>query len=575
MIKFICGVHQVDKGNFVSNGVKYQRMNYWKKNLFVTLILMVSIAIPRITLADPYPKNPNIDIIHYTFEITLSDHTDMIKANAQILVKFKKAGIERLRLDLINKSDTLPYVGMLVNRITSYNETLNYTHESDVLIISIPTSKQSEERVITIEYEGVPREGLIIGPNKYGDRTFFSNNWPNKARNWLPTVDHPYDKASCEFIVTAPVKYQVVSNGLLVEESNSEEGMRTTHWKQSVPIPCWLYVLGVAEFAVQYGKTFKGKSIQTWVYKQDRDAGFYDFATPTKQVLEYYSEYVGPFAYEKLANIQSNSVGGGMEAASAIFYSDKSVVGDRNERWRNVVIHEIAHQWFGNCVTEYSWDDVWLSEGLTTYFTLRFIKHAYGHDAFVEGLRKARNTVFRISEVYEDYRVVHDNLQDMRKVTSGLTYQKGAWITHMLCNLIGEDAFQKGIRDYYLRFYNGNASTADLRMALERASGKDLKKFFNQWLFQGGNIKLEGTWSYNPLDKLIHIELNQVQPEKYVFDMPLEISISSNTGTPRIEIIQLDKRKIKVSISSETEPTKIVLDPGTKLLAKWNFSKGI
>jgi aminopeptidase N len=187
----------------------------------------------------------------------------------------------------------------------------------------------------------------------------------------------------CEFIVTAPNHYQVISNGLKVEETNLSNGKRLTHWKQSVPIASWLFVLGAADFAVQYVDTFDGKSIETWVYRQDRDDGFYDFAEPTKKVLEFYSNYIGPFSYEKLANIQSNSVGGGMEAASAIFYGDKSVTGNRSIRWRNVVIHEIAHQWFGNAVNEYDWDDVWLSEGFATYFTLLFIEHAYGRDVFL------------------------------------------------------------------------------------------------------------------------------------------------------------------------------------------------
>ena len=450
---------------------------------------------------------------------------------------------------------------------------MEYSHDADVLLISLPEILVNEERSIIIEYEGIPNAGLKIAPNKYGDRTFFSDNWPDKARNWLPTVDHPYDKATSEFIVTAPAKYQVVSNGLKIEESNIGNGMRLTHWKQGVPIACWLYTLGVAEFAVQYVDTFQGKSIETWVYKQDRINGFYDFATPTKQVLEFYSDYVGPFAYEKLANIQSNSVSGGMEAASAILYSENSVVGDRNVRWRNVVIHEIAHQWFGNAVTEYDWDDVWLSEGLTTYFTMRFIKHAYGEDAFEDELEKARTTVFKLSQNNEDYQIVHDNLSDMAKVSSGLTYQKGAWITHMICNYIGEEAFQKGIRDYYQRYYNGNTVTSDLRMALERASGKDLSQFFRQWLFQGGNIELKGTWSYNTEEKLIHIELNQLQPEKYTFNMPIEIGIVTEGMTSqRIETIALDKRSIKLSIASGAIPKNIELDPNTKLLAQWEFS---
>ena len=547
-------------------------MNYWKKNIIAILILIVHLVIPSIAFADNYPKNPNIDVIHYTFDLTLSDETDLIKATATLLVKFKTNGIKTLRLDLTKKSEKLSNKGMTINRIISQGKLLEYSHDADVLLISLPEILVNEERSIIIEYEGIPNAGLKIAPNKYGDRTFFSDNWPDKARNWLPTVDHPYDKATSEFIVTAPAKYQVVSNGLKIEESNIGNGMRLTHWKQGVPIACWLYTLGVAEFAVQYVDTFQGKSIETWVYKQDRINGFYDFATPTKQVLEFYSDYVGPFAYEKLANIQSNSVSGGMEAASAILYSENSVVGDRNVRWRNVVIHEIAHQWFGNAVTEYDWDDVWLSEGLTTYFTMRFIKHAYGEDAFEDELKKARTTVFKLSQNNEDYQIVHDNLSDMAKVSSGLTYQKGAWITHMICNYIGEEAFQKGIRDYYQRYYNGNAVTSDLRMALERASGKDLSQFFRQWLFQGGNIKLKGTWNYNSKNKVIEIELNQMQPEKYKFNMPIELEISSLENTSK-EIIQLNKRKIKISIPSNSQPSNIQLDPETVLLAEWDFSQ--
>lgn len=544
------------------------------KGLYSCLVLILFLSPNLFAFEDDYPKNPNIDVINYTFDLKLSDKTDLIQAVTTLQVRFKTDGIDKLRLDLVKKSGELGGKGMSVKRITSQGKELDYSHDSDVLWIQLEASKANEEQSITIEYEGIPNGGLSIGPNKYGDRTFFSDNWPDKARNWLPTVDHPYDKATCEFIVTAPVKYQVVSNGLKIEESNIGEGMRSTHWKQSVPIACWLYVLGVAEFAVQYVDTFDDKSIQTWVYKQDRDAGFFDFATPTKQVLEFYSDYVGPFAYEKLANVQSNSVGGGMEAASAILYNEKSVVGDRNIGWRNVVIHEIAHQWFGNAVTEYDWDDVWLSEGLTTYFTMRFIKHAYGEDVFIEELKKARATVFELSEDNEDYHIVHDNLSDMSKVTSGLTYQKGAWITHMICNYIGEEAFHKGIRKYYARYFNGNATTSDLRMAFEQASGKDLSQFFQQWLFQGGNIELEGTWSYNSDEKEIIIELQQVQPTTYNFNMPLEIGISNGENiAQQIETIQLDKRSLKLTIPSKTIPEKIVFDPYTKLLAQWTFSR--
>lgn len=122
-----------------------------------------------------------------------------------------------MRLDLIRKSEALKGKGMTVKEISSAGGSLEYMYEPEVLWISVPKVSKNDIRTVVIEYEGILATGLVIGPNKYGDRTFFSDNWPNKARNWLPTVDHPYDKASSEFIVKTPVKYQVVSNGLLLE----------------------------------------------------------------------------------------------------------------------------------------------------------------------------------------------------------------------------------------------------------------------------------------------------------------------------------------------------------------------
>ncbi len=525
--------------------------------------------------ADPYPKNPNIDIRHYKFELQLSDDNDIIIGKTTITAFFKIDNISELRFDLINKSEELEGKGMEVSSVTMGNEALIYTHENDAIIIKLQTpAKAKEELLISIEYQGIPASGLKIAPTKYGDRSFFSDNWPNRARNWLPTVDHPYDKATSEMIITAPARYQVISNGLLMEESNLEGNLKKTHWKQSIPISCWLYVLGVAEFAVQYVDTFEGKSIQTWVYKQDRDAGFYDFAVPTKHSLEFFSDYVGPFVYEKLANIQSNSVGGGMEAASAIFYGDNSVTGDRSVRWRNVIIHEVAHQWFGNAVTEYSWDDVWLSEGFATYFTLLFIEHAYGREEFVSGLHSAKNRVFNFYKINKDYRIVHDDLTDMRLVTSGQTYQKGAWILHMLRDVVGDEHFQKGIRNYYHKYLNSNASTDNFRYEMEKVSGKNLETFFQQWLYGGGNIVLDGSWEYDEEKKEVIINLQQIQNDGFLFDFPIEFGLYEE-GKVAASVIrkEFSGKSTSFSIPFESKPSRVVIDPRTVLLAQWYFEE--
>ena len=543
-----------------------------RQSIKTFILLLFIISNNNLFSKDPYPKNPNIDILNYSFELHLNDSNNIIYGVANIKLNIKPSE-KNVRLDLISQSNSGN--GMAVKKVLFNGNEISYSHLNDEININTENVKYSSSDVITIKYSGIPITGLIIGPNMHGDRTFFSDNWPNKARNWLPLVDHPYDKSTSEFIIIAPDHYQVISNGLLVEESNLDNNLKKTHWRQSVPISCWLYAIGVAEFAVDYVDYFEGKSIQTWVYKQDRDKGFYDFKVPTKHTLEFFSDYVGPFAYEKLANVQSNSVKGGMESATAIFYSDVSVTGDRSTRWRNVIIHEVAHQWFGNCVTEYDWDDVWLSEGFATYFTLMFREHAYGRDDFVQGLLNAKDRVFDFYEKDKNASIVHDNLKDMKDVlTYSLQYQKGAWVLHMLRNYVGEEAFRKGIRNYYNKYFNSNTTTEEFKAEIENASGLDLDTFFNQWLYNGGNIILDGAWKYDSKRKQIYVEIDQVQNDGYYFEMPLEIGlVFDDNNLYKIETINLEKSNRRYYISSEYKPINIIIDPNTKLLAKWNFDK--
>lgn len=541
------------------------------RSMILALSLVLLAAAPG---PDDYPRRVGIDVESYRFELTLSDATDEIAGRATVTVRFTKEGVDELPLDLIGVGPEGR--GMEVLGVSAEGVPLSYSHEDDLLTIELPAEGEVGERFgATVEYRGVPAGGLRIGPNKYGDRTFFSDNWPNRARNWLPTVDHVAEKARSEFVVTAPAHYQVVSNGLLVEETDLGDGRRLTHWRQSVRISPWLFVLGVARFAVQHVDDFRGKPIQTWVYWQDRDPGFYDFAVPTKHVLEFFHDYVGPFAYEKLANITSPATGGGMEAATALMYGENSVTGERSVRWRNVVIHEVAHQWFGNAVTESDWDDVWLSEGFATYFTLLFREHAYGRDDFVLGLERAAEAIWPLYEEDPDYRIVHDDLSDMSRVTSRLTYQKGAWVLHMLRRKLGDEAFREGIRLYYRRHVNGTASTDDFMRAMEEASGRELGRFFDQWLRQGGNPELAGSWSWDPSAGVVRVELEQVQEVgSFVMELDVGLHLDGDAVADAVETVSLTgEGPVAFAIPVPGEPRDVELDPGTWALFRADFGR--
>ena len=518
---------------------------------------------------DPYPRSPDLDILAYRYVLALSDSTDQIQMDATVEFRFLAGGRTRLSLDLVGRNDSGK--GMVVDRVADSAGPLDFSHRDNRLEVVLRRPGSAGERgAVSIRYHGLPAAALKIGPNKFGDRTFSSDNWPDLARHWLVGVDHPYDKAGSEFIVTAPAHYQVVSNGLMVEETDLGTGFRRTHWRQSVPIATWLQTLGVARYAVDRSGTVLGTPIEAWTYPQDRDRGFADFGGPTAAALRFFSDRVGPYSYEKLANIESVAAGGGMEAASAIGYTERLI---GTPRVREVIVHEIAHQWFGNAVTERDWNDVWLSEGFATYFTLLFTEFDAGRDAFVEGLQKSRTSVLDYDAKHPGYRVVHANLTDMAQVTSSQTYQKGAWTLHMLRGLVGTDVFWRAIRTYYATYRDGNATTNDFRRIVEEASGRELGWFFRQWLTRSGAPKLDGAWRYDPVAKMVEITLKQTQTGE-AFRVPLEVGVRyPGESAPRIERIELTDRSGRFLIDSAREPASVTLDPNFLVLMEATFGR--
>jgi len=532
------------------------------KRLTLSLCIAASCLAARLG-ADTYPRQPDIDAQHYVFRLTLlTSESNDIDGETTATFKVLKDGVRELWLDLI--SATPDGKGMTVTGATTSGRAVAFSHQGNRLHLPLPAGVKAGENVtFVIQYHGVPGNGLRLLNNIHGDRTAFSENWYNRARQWLPMIDHPADKASGEFIVTTRPEYQVVSNGLLAEQVDLPGGLRRTHWAQSAPISSWLYSLGVARFIVKYGDTVRGVQLSYWAFPQDADKGLASLEKDARGSFEFFSDHVGPFAYEKLAHVEAAGMGGGTEHVSNIFYGEKGVtVGSAP------VVHETAHQWFGDAVTENDWNDVWLSEGFATYFTLLYTEHASGRDAFVDGVRRSRDTVVRLEKSLPNTPVVHVNLDDAATSPNNqFVYQKGAWMLHMLRDRIGTEPFWRGIRLYYQRHFNGTASTADLRRVMEQVSGQDLGDFFRQWLTRSGVPSIDGTWRYDAAAKQVVVTIRQTQTaEPYQF--PLGVGLIAAAGAPpRLQAMQVNGRETTARFPADAAPASVVLDPGVWLLA--------
>jgi aminopeptidase N len=523
-----------------------------KKRVAAGLALSVSLL-----FADTYPRQPGVDAQHYIFRVTLNDGNDEIAGETTAVLRFLKDGLTEFWLDLASAGNGK---GMTVSAVTSGGAPASYTHQADRLTITLATpTKAGEVREFTVKYRGVAADGLKIVRNKFGERCFFSVNWPDLAHQWLPTIDHPSDKATSEFVVTAPAQYQVVANGLLIESSDLGDGRHRTHWKQSVPIATWLDNIGVAQFAVRRYGTGGGVPLETWLFPQDREAGQATFELPTRQSMEFYSERIGPYPYEKLADVEAAGMAGGMEHASEIFFGQSSVRGRGD---LSLVAHEVAHQWFGDSVTERDWDDVWLSEGFATYFQQLAVERYQGREAFVAGLRQNRRNIFRDEKAMPGVAVVEE--KPWRGIPNRIVYQKGGWTLHMLRGQVGTGTFWTGIREYYRRYRDGNASTAEFRAVMEEVSGSDLGWFFRQWLYRAGSPAVEGGWKYLAAAGKIEIELAETQAGE-VFRLPLEVALG--TKPPRVAKIEMTARRQTFEIAADQEPASVELDPDTWILA--------
>lgn len=507
--------------------------------------------------ANAQSGNRYADVQHYGFCIGLSDNSNRITGSASVTVRFlRQAGSFDLDLAGPGRGPGADS-GMTVRSVRENGKDLSFTQERDAVHIENRVESGSTHTYV-IGYGGIPRDGLIISTDKFGSRTFFGDNWPNRAHQWLPCIDHPSDKASVEFTVTAPDHYQVVSNGLKIEEAPLPGHLKRTHWVEKAALPTKVMVIGVAGFAIDHPADVQGIPVYTYVFPENRDAGFRSYAVAAG-ILPFYIRMIGPYAYEKLANVQSKTIFGGMENASAIFYYESSV-GARDIE--ELMAHEIAHQWFGDAVTETGWQHLWLSEGFATYMTHLYMENKYGRDTLKSGMRADRKKVIAFARIRQTAVVDTGVKANYMQLLNPNSYQKGGWVLHMLRRRLSDSIFWKGIRGYFAAYDGRNANTADFQKAMEKASGQRLDGFFREWLYTPGLPVLEVSWTYDDAAGMLNMQIAQTQ--EHLFTFPLEYSLGNGSG---IHTIAVRGRKTIIRIPSPAKPVRVDLDPDVNLLA--------
>lgn len=538
--------------------------------------LAAAITMPNVVEGQPRPSRtggsrPGIDVLHYDFRVDFSPRglDDTVRV-ASVVTIARTARADSLVLDL--------RPAMRVDETRVNGTVVTTRRDSASVRIPLPAGVRDTLRV-EVRAHGRPTDGLIVRRDSSGSWTAFADHFPDRAREWLATVDHPSDKATVEWTVRAPAAYRVVANGELQEETpepaaGGRPEMRLTRWRSVRPLYTGVMVIGVAPFATyELGRTACGLGElpgcvpqSVWITPDVRGYMPGPFGR-AGDIVALYSRLVGPFPYEKLAHVQSSTRYGGMENASAIFYADKIYRGRTMSE--GLIAHESAHQWFGDAVTTREWPHVWLSEGFATYFAALWSESAHGDSAFLDDMRRMRESVLADKMAMEKP-IIDESLSDLRYVLNGLVYQKAGFTLHMLRREVGDSAFFRGIRAYYAKYRHGNALTSDFVAEMERSSGAKLDWFFDQWMKRPGVADLTVGWRWDEVRKSLVLTVSQgTQVPPYRLNVAVDVTDArGKVQRVRVTIPAARVATIPVALKVDTPPRSVRFDADVSLLGR-------
>ena len=487
--------------------------------------------------------------------------------------------------------------GMLIHEVAldknGSKSPLKYEYKDDLLKINLDkTYNRNQDYTVYIKYTARPNEvsqkgsaaisdakGLyfINAQGKDADKPtqIWTQGETESSSAWFPTIDKSNQKTTQEIYMTVPDKYVTLSNGIMKSSTKVSGGLRTDHWVMDKKHAPYLFFMGVGEYAIVKDK-WRNIEVDYYVEKEYEPFAKQIFGN-TPEMIEFFSKRLSyDYPWSKYAQITGRDfVSGAMENTTATLHQESAQQkpGDLidENRWEDTIAHELFHHWFGDLVTAESWSNLTVNESFANYSQYLWNEHKYGKDIADYGLMKEiKGYMMDPSNISKD--LVRFNYHSREDMFDGVSYNKGGAILHMLRNYVGDDAFFAGLTDYLKTNEFGTGEAHQLRLSLEKISGKDLNWFFNQWYFGNGNPKISYTTSFEPVKKEVTITLSQNQIGQN-FQFPLSIDIFENGKPTRKNVWVSAKEKNDFTFQVSKNPDLVNLNSDGVLLAEITDTK--
>ena len=438
---------------------------------------------------------------------------------------------------------------------------------------------------LTIEYGGQPSRGLWFTRDARGQSLVYTHGECTDAPWWFPCANDLTDRATSELLVRMPVSWTSFAAGERIDSTIVGDS-KVERWRMSTAYPAYLTSLVAGELTV-VESTWNGIPL-AFAAPPSWEAFLQPSLECTPDVLTFLSDWTGlHYPFPKYAQVCVPGFPfGGMENISATTLTVDTLsdsAGQLDQSSVDLIVHEAAHQWFGDAITVDDWSHVWIHEGFATYLPALFALESQGPDAFGAKMRAIRETYLSRDRGDNVRPIVHAHYlgNPLELFFTGHVYQGGATRLHFLRSVLGEEDFLAGVRLFLGRHLGRAVETRDLQLAFEEVSGLELGGLFEQWLFEPGHPEIETRWRFDPSREQVILTVNQVHEVggsvPTAFRAPVTVEIMGEGG-PVSHRIELTQRRQKFEIACPGPPVWVRFDKGrglpavvreTKRLEEW------
>lgn len=532
-----------------------------------------------------------VDIRHTTLDLRFDWEKETVIGKAKITFKPYFYDVDSFELDA---------KGFEIKSITcaDQNEKVDFSYDGKKIIIHLPaTLQQNQERTILIDYTAHPGKNPTGGSAAItSDQGLFfinadgSENKPQQIwtqgetehnSNWFPTVDKPNERMTTDIYLTVEDRFRTLSNGILVSTESKEPGYRTDQWRMDQPHAPYLVMIAIGEY-VKVEDQWQDIELGYWVEPEyEKDAPYIFENTP--KMLSFFSELLGiPFPWQNYDQIiVRDYVSGAMENTTAVVFGEfaqrkkRDLIDDNNDQ---VVAHELIHHWFGNLVTLESWSNLTLNEGFANYSEHLWTDYHYGKHEGQAQLFDEKLGYLYSSHTSGPQPLIRFGYSDKEDVFDAHSYNKGGLVLHMLRHELGDKAFFAGLNHYLKTHAYSSVEVHDLRLSMEKVTGRDLNWFFNQWFFSPGHPVLDIDYQYHSDQQSLTIRVEQTQdPETSlpIYQLPAKFDVYISGDTVRQYDFWINQRVQEFTIHDlPKKPEVINFNPDHVVLApaEQNFS---